>query len=172
MKFFVFFILLFFLSINCFAFRIYTDAFKEKDFIPKEYTCDSIDYSPAIFWEDPPQNTESFAIVCEDPDAPVGLWVHWIALNIPKDYRKLEKNLPKVFKLEDGIIQGVNDFGKIGYNGPCPPKGSPHRYYFKIYALDDYIKIEDNYYIDYKKFKSLIKDHIIESAEFFGYYKH
>jgi len=114
--------------------EIKSTAFKEGEMIPSKYTCDGPDVSPPLEWSNVPENTKSFALINDDPDAPVGTWVHWVIFNIPGNENKLEENIPKKEVLRNGARQGKNDFGRIGYGGPCPPGGT-HRYYFKLYAL-------------------------------------
>jgi Raf kinase inhibitor-like YbhB/YbcL family protein len=109
-------------------------AFKEGDTIPKTHTGDGKDTSPHLKWADPPANTKSFALICDDPDAPRGTWVHWVLFNLPPDTRELNEAVGDA--LPAGARQGKNDFGNQGYGGPAPPRGKPHRYYFKLYALD------------------------------------
>jgi Raf kinase inhibitor-like YbhB/YbcL family protein len=116
--------------------QVSSSAFKEGETIPKEYTGDGGDASPPLQWSDPPAGTQSCAVICEDPDAPRGLWVHWVMFNLPADTRRVEEGQPTHNKLASGALQGKNDFGKPGYGGPAPPRGKPHRYYFKVYALD------------------------------------
>lgn len=115
--------------------KIESQAFKEGGTIPSKYTCDGIDVSPQLEWSDVPVGTKSFALICDDPDAPMGTYVHWVIYNIPADERHLIENVPKTDSLKNGTLQGMNDFKKAGYGGPCPPGGT-HRYYFKLYALD------------------------------------
>lgn len=110
-------------------------AFKNGGMIPKAHSCDGKDVSPPLSWSGVPKGTQSLAIVCEDPDAPAGIWVHWVVFNIPTDVNKLPKGLPPDGTLRDGAKQGMNDFHRLGYGGPCPPSGT-HRYYFRIYALN------------------------------------
>src|SRR5262245_39903925 len=116
--------------------EVSSSAFREGEAIPKQYTGDGKNVSPPIRWEGGPSNTKSYALICEDPDAPVGIWTHWIVFNIPADKDALEEGVPSRDLFPDGTKQGRNDFGKIGYGGPAPPKGKPHRYFFKLYALD------------------------------------
>ena len=111
-------------------------AFSSGGTIPKKYTCDGQDLSPALSWKDAPSGTQSFALIADDPDAPAGTWVHWVLYNLPATAKDLPEGMKKDEQLPDGSLQGRNDFRKIGYNGPCPPPGKPHRYYFKLYALD------------------------------------
>jgi Raf kinase inhibitor-like YbhB/YbcL family protein len=111
-------------------------AFSDGFLIPVEYTADGANVSPPLRWADPPEGTRSFALVCDDPDAPRGTWVHWVIYNIPADARELPPDVRPEFTLPNGARQGMNDFGRIGYGGPSPPPGPAHRYFFKLYALD------------------------------------
>jgi Raf kinase inhibitor-like YbhB/YbcL family protein len=111
-------------------------AFGAGENIPKQYTGDGKDVSPPLHWSDPPQGTKSLVLICDDPDAPRGTWVHWVLFNLPGDQRELEEGVPTQEALPSGATQGKNDFRKIGYGGPAPPPGKPHRYFFKLYALD------------------------------------
>jgi Raf kinase inhibitor-like YbhB/YbcL family protein len=104
--------------------------------IPKKYTCDGADVSMPLEWQDPPKGARSFALVADDPDAPGRTWVHWVIYNLPADARRLPEGVPTTKTLPDGSGQGMNDFGRLGYGGPCPPPGRPHRYVFTLYALD------------------------------------
>jgi len=110
-------------------------AFRNGEVIPKKYTGDGADVSPPLKWTEPPEGTKSFALICDDPDAPMGTWVHWVIYNIPPGTRELPEGVPAQKDLSNGARQGINDFRKIGYNGPAPPRGSAHRYFFKLYAL-------------------------------------
>jgi Raf kinase inhibitor-like YbhB/YbcL family protein len=111
-------------------------AFQPGATIPKQYTGDGADQSPPLRWSEPPKGTQSLALICDDPDAPRGTWVHWILFNLPAQTRELGEGVPTIETLGTGTKQGKNDFGQIGYGGPAPPKGKPHRYFFKLYALD------------------------------------
>jgi Raf kinase inhibitor-like YbhB/YbcL family protein len=110
-------------------------AFAEGKPIPVQFTCQGSDYSPPLKWSSPPAGTQSLALICDDPDAPVGTWVHWVLYHVPPTVSELAERLPATETLPDGSKQGINDFGRIGYGGPCPPPGRAHRYYFKLYAL-------------------------------------
>jgi len=110
-------------------------GFEEGQMIPVENTCDGHDISPELRWAAFPGGTRSLALIMDDPDAPSGTFVHWVLYNLPIDQRGLTKNVPRDEILPNGARQGVNDFGKVGYSGPCPPSGT-HRYYFTLYALD------------------------------------
>jgi Raf kinase inhibitor-like YbhB/YbcL family protein len=116
--------------------QITSTAFTEGQPIPEKYTCSGEDVSPPLTWSNAPAGTKSFALITDDPDAPMRTWVHWVIFNLPSATTSLPENTPKSPELPDGAKQGVNDFHQIGYGGPCPPPGKPHRYYFKIYALD------------------------------------
>ena len=111
-------------------------AFQPGETIPKQYTGDGADQSPPLRWSEPPSGTKSLALICDDPDAPRGTWVHWVLFNLPAQTRELEEGVPTTETLGNGAKQGKNDFGNIGYGGPAPPKGKPHRYFFKLYALE------------------------------------
>ncbi len=117
------------------SFALQTNAFTPGGMIPKKYTCDAGDVSPELTWSGAPAGTQAFALIVDDPDAPAGTWTHWIAWDIPASTSKLAEGTPKNETLADGTRQGRNDFKRIGYNGPCPPPGKPHRYFFKLYAL-------------------------------------
>jgi Raf kinase inhibitor-like YbhB/YbcL family protein len=99
--------------------------------------------SPQLSWNEPPAGTKSFALLADDPDAPVGNWNHWVLWNLPLEARSLAEGLSKSARLPDGSQQGMDDFHRIGYNGPCPPPGKPHRYYFKLFALDGKLTLKD-----------------------------
>jgi Raf kinase inhibitor-like YbhB/YbcL family protein len=120
--------------------KLTSAAFREGDLIPKKYTCDGENVSPPLAWSGVPSTAKSIALVCDDPDAPMGNWVHWVIFNIPASTNKLSEKIPTNKILEDGTTQGNNDFKKIGYGGPCPPRGT-HRYFFRIYALDKRIEL-------------------------------
>lgn len=111
-------------------------AFQKGQSIPAQYTCDGKNISPAVSWTHIPDGTKSFALIIDDPDAGATPWVHWVIFNIPKDQRTLRKNIPGKRKLVNGALQGINDFKEIGFGGPCPPKGPPHQYVMKLYALN------------------------------------
>lgn len=119
-----------------------SDAFGNGQSIPSKYACTGRNISPALSWDDPPTGTQSFALIVDDPDAPMGTWVHWVLFNIPAQARNLQEDLPVTGKNVDpnAIYVGKNSSGKIGYDGPCPPSGT-HRYYFKLYALDTVINL-------------------------------
>lgn len=119
-----------------------SDAFSGGQSIPAKYACTGRNISPALTWSDPPTGTQSFALIVDDPDAPVGTWVHWVLYNIKPDRRSLQEDLPITGKNSDpdAVFVGKNSAGNIGYDGPCPPSGT-HRYYFRLYALDTLISL-------------------------------
>ena len=115
------------------AFKLVVEAFAHGDNIPKRHTCEGPDVAPSLRWEGEPQNSQSFALIMDDPDAPAGVWNHWLLFDIPPSVHAL----PEGHKAGQDSVSGLNDFGKLGYGGPCPPKGhGPHRYFFKLFALD------------------------------------
>jgi len=118
------------------AFTINSTAFKEGGTIPKQYTCDSTDVSPPLSWEGTPSATKSFALIMDDPDAPVGTFNHWVLYDLPAETKALSEGMAKDPALPTGAKQGVTSFRRAGYGGPCPPKGPAHRYFFSLYALD------------------------------------
>ncbi len=118
------------------AFELHSPAFSSGEEIPVRHTCDGPDLSPALEWSNPPLNTRGFALTVDDPDAPAGTWVHWVLYRVPAPLRKLPAGVPTSETVPRIGTQGVNDFGRVGYRGPCPPRGPAHRYFFKLYALD------------------------------------
>ena len=115
---------------------ISSTAFKDGGAIPKEYTCDGTDLSPPITWEGVPSGTKSFALIMDDPDAPVGTFNHWVLYDLPAETKGLPEGVSKEPTLSDGAKQGISSFRRAGYGGPCPPRGPAHRYFFTLYALD------------------------------------
>ena len=148
--------------------EIKSTAFKEGEIIPRRYTCDNIDISPPLKWSQVPAGTKTFAIICDDPDAPMGTWVHWVLFNLPENVLELPENVLKLEVLKNGARQGKNDFGKIGYGGPCPPSGT-HRYYFKIYALDK--KLDSKPGITKKELLKAMEGHMLAEGQLMGRYK-
>jgi len=148
--------------------EIKSSAFKEGSAIPAKYTCDNLDFSPPLAWSKGPDVTKTYAIICDDPDAPRGTWVHWVLYNIPATVSDLPENQPKSESLPNGAHQGMTDFGSIGYGGPCPPGGT-HRYYFKIYALDFIPDHKPG--ITKKELLKAMEKHILEEGLLMGRYK-
>jgi len=118
-----------------------SSAFVEGAFIPAKYTCEGEDISPPLRWSEPPPGTQSIALICDDPDAPGGAWVHWVLYGLPPSVTELPEAVPTQEVLPSGARQGTNDFKRIGYGGPCPPRGTPHRYFFRVYALGSEIDL-------------------------------
>ncbi len=150
------------------SFAIQTNAFSAGGMIPKKYTCDGSDVSPELTWSGVPAGTQVLALIVDDPDAPAGTWTHWIAWDIPANATRLPEGVPKSETLADGTRQGRNDFKRIGYNGPCPPPGSPHRYFFKLYALG--AKIDVSAGASRSDLESAIKGKALGQAEVMGKY--
>jgi Raf kinase inhibitor-like YbhB/YbcL family protein len=149
------------------SFAVKTNAFSEGGAIPKKYTCDGADLSPALTWTGAPAGTKSLALIADDPDAPVGTWTHWIVWNIPPE-ATVPEGIEKVESLSDGTRQGRNDFKRIGYGGPCPPPGKPHRYFFKLYALDTKLDVKPG--AGRKELEGAVKGHVLAQAELVGKY--
>lgn len=136
--------------------------------IPKRFTCEGGDLSPALEWSAPPSGTQSFALIADDPDAPVGTWVHWVVFDLPPTLRSLPQAVPKKDQLADGSRQGQNDFGKTGYGGPCPPPGKAHRYFFKLYALDTKLNLPSS--STKKDVERAMQSHVLAQGEYIGRY--
>jgi Raf kinase inhibitor-like YbhB/YbcL family protein len=148
--------------------QISSSGFSTGEMIPKKFTCEGPDVSPNLTWNDPPANTKSIALIMDDPDAPVGTWVHWVLYDLPPETRELAEGVAKQEQLSNGARQGRNDFGKIGYGGPCPPPGKPHRYFFKLYALDAKFNLKAG--ATKAQLESAMKGHILGQAELMGKY--
>lgn len=148
--------------------NIISATFPDSGMIPLKYTCDGDDISPPLSWSSVPEGTASFALICDDPDAPVGTWVHWVMYDIPKETRYLAEAFTDKAELEDGTKQGINDFRRTGYGGPCPPGGT-HRYFFRIFALDILLNKKPGM----TKFQLLksIEGHILGEGILMGKYK-
>jgi Raf kinase inhibitor-like YbhB/YbcL family protein len=144
-------------------------AFKASETIPKQYTGDGADQSPPLRWSETPAGTKSIALICDDPDAPRGTWVHWVLFNLPAQARELEEGLPTTETLRNGAKQGKNDFGNIGYGGPAPPKGKTHRYFFKLYALDVTLDLPPG--ATKAQLDAIINGHILAEGQLMGNYK-
>ncbi|MCD6515835.1 MAG: YbhB/YbcL family Raf kinase inhibitor-like protein [Candidatus Aminicenantes bacterium] len=147
--------------------EIKSDVFDQGGMIPEKYTCDGDNISPPLSWDLVPEETKSIAVICDDPDAPVGTWVHWVVYNIPPEIKELKENITPEREMDNGGVQGMNDFKKIGYGGPCPPSGT-HRYFFKIYALDSRMELKPGA----TKYELLIamESHILAKGELIGKY--
>ncbi len=130
--------------------------------IPSEYTCSGKDISPELNWEGEPQETKSFALTIVDPDAPGGDFIHWVIYNIPKSKHQLRAHFPKEALPENGTMQGMNDFGNVGYGGPCPPKPRTHCYVFTIYALSETLPLKPG--ATFAELQKAMKGHALASA--------
>jgi Raf kinase inhibitor-like YbhB/YbcL family protein len=150
------------------SFALQTNAFTEGGTIPKKYTCDGADVSPELTWSNAPAGTQSFALTVTDPDAPAGTWTHWVAWNIPASMTELPEGVPKSEILHSNMRQGKNDFKRIGYNGPCPPPGKPHRYFFRMYALGTMLGL--NAGASRSELEGAMKGHVLGQAEVMGKY--
>ena len=124
------------------ALQIASAAFNADGTIPQRYTCDGEDLSPPLFWSEPPPGTQSFALICDDPDAPAGTWDHWVLFNIPATTRSVPEGVPADPVVKGAGMHGSNSWERLGYGGPCPPEGGAHRYYFRLYALDANLDLE------------------------------
>ena len=143
--------------------------FREGGSIPLRHTCDGGNLSPELRWAGAPPGTQSFVILMEDPDAPGGNWVHWILFDLPPTIDYLPMALPPIQKLANAEWHGTNDFKKLGYGGPCPPKGSSHRYSFRIYALDTMLRLSAG--ITKKQLEDAMKGHVLAKGELTGTYQ-
>jgi len=150
------------------SFQISSSAFSEGEMIPKKFTCDGPDVSPQLSWNGAPTSTHSFALIMDDPDAPVGTWVHWVLYNLPADTKELPEGVEKKEQLANGALQGRNDFRKVGYGGPCPPPGKPHRYFFKLYALDANLDLKAG--ATKADVERAMKGHVLGQAQIIGRY--
>jgi Raf kinase inhibitor-like YbhB/YbcL family protein len=148
--------------------RFASSAFAENGLIPAKYTCDGADISPPLIWEQVPQETKSFALIVDDPDAPGRTFVHWVVYDIPPTIRQLSEQIPAGKTLAVGGFQGKNDFGKLGYGGPCPPSGT-HRYFFQLYALDQSLNLAAG--ANKSQILAAINNHVLAKAELIGRYQ-
>ena len=146
-----------------------SSAFQTGGNIPRKYTCDANDVSPELSWSKAPAGTKAFALIADDPDAPAGTWVHWVIYDLPADAKELAEGVPTTEALTNGARQGTNDFRKVGYGGPCPPEGRPHRYFFKLYALDAATGLKPR--ASKQQLLNAIKNHVLGEAEIMGRYK-
>jgi Raf kinase inhibitor-like YbhB/YbcL family protein len=144
-------------------FALTSDAFGHGDPIPRRHTCEGDDISPALSWSDPPPGSRALALVVDDPDAPVGTFTHWLAANIDAESSGLAEG-------ESAPVEGCNDFGTLGWSGPCPPSGhGPHRYFFRLHALD--APVEVGFRADRRGFDDALAGHVLAVAELMGTYE-
>jgi len=151
------------------GFTLSSSSFNSGAEIPKHHTCDGPDLSPPLSWRDAPKGTKSFALIVDDPDAPGGTWVHWVLYDLPGDSVLLAGGVSKDDTLVSAAKQGLNDFHTVGYAGPCPPPGKPHRYFFKVYALDAPVGLDPR--ATKAKVLQAIEGHVLAHAELVGTYK-
>ena len=143
-------------------------AFSEGGWIPEKYTCDGDNVSPPLEWSGLPAGTASLALICDDPDAPMGIWVHWLIYNIPAETNGLPEGVPaSKSTLDNGAIQGTNSWGRIGYGGPCPPSGT-HRYFFRLYALGTKLELKPG--ATKAQVLSAMEGHVLDKCELMGRY--
>ncbi len=146
-----------------------TTAFADGGEIPKRYTCSGADLSPALNWNGVSAAARSLALIADDPDAPRGTWTHWLIWNIPAHLTELPEGALKQEELENGALQGRNDFNCIGYGGPCPPPGKAHRYFFKLYALDTVLDLKAG--ASKQDLERAMKRHVLSQAQWMGTYR-
>jgi Raf kinase inhibitor-like YbhB/YbcL family protein len=149
--------------------KLTSETFQPGQPIPVECTCDGEDRSPELAWGEIPVATRSFGLICDDPDAPRGTWVHWVLFNLPADAVQLTQGVPRDPELPSGARQGVNDSGEIGYSGPCPPPGKPHRYFFRLYSLDSSLNLAPG--VTRSVLDRAMADHILAEASIMGTYQ-
>ena len=149
--------------------QLTTSAFEAGADIPRQFTCDGADISPALTWSAPPDGTRSFALIVDDPDAPGGTWVHWVLYDLPGTERNLPEAVAPEGALPSGARQGLNDFRKTGYGGPCPPQGPAHRYYFRLYALDTELHVKAG--ATRAQLERAMRGHVLAHAELMGRYR-
>lgn len=149
--------------------KLTSPSFDHGDSIPVKYTCEGEDVSPPLLWSDVPDGTRSLALVCDDPDAPSGTWVHWVMYDIPPKFSELSEGVPTTEVTPRGAKQGMNDFKRLGYGGPCPPRGDAHRYFFRIYALDIAPGLPAG--ATRADLQRAIEGHVLEQGELVGLYE-
>ncbi|MEA5503011.1 YbhB/YbcL family Raf kinase inhibitor-like protein [Halotia wernerae UHCC 0503] len=148
--------------------KLASSAFDANGLIPVKYTCNGKDISPPLIWDEVPTGTQSIVLIVDDPDAPGGTFVHWVVYDIPATVRQLPEQIAAVETLSNGGVQGTNDFGKLGYGGPCPPSGI-HRYFFKLYALNQKLGLPAG--ATKNQVLATMKDHVLATVELIGRYQ-
>jgi len=146
-----------------------SSAFKEGESIPTKHTCYGDDVSPPLKWSGIPNSAKSLALICDDPDAPAGTWVHWVLYDLPANVNELPEGIAASETTPQGAKQGVNDFQRVGYGGPCPPSGKPHRYFFKLYALDAELSLKPR--ATKSDLLNAMKGHTLAEGQLMGTYK-
>ena len=155
-------------GVSTMTIQLTSTAFTEGASIPKKYTCDAEDASPALAWSGVPQGAKSLALIMDDPDAPAGTWVHWVIYNIPTTLTGLLEGVAKTATVQGTGVQGKNGSGKPGYAGPCPPRGKPHRYFFKLYALDTVLNLQP--LARKADLEAAMRGHILAQGQLMGTY--
>jgi Raf kinase inhibitor-like YbhB/YbcL family protein len=150
------------------SFALESAAFAPGKAVPRKFTCDGADVSPALSWTNVPAHTASFALICDDPDAPMGTWVHWVIYGIPGGATGLPEGVAPSPTLPDRSKQGTNSWKKIGYGGPCPPLGRPHRYFFRLYALSEMLTINPG--ATKQQLQGAMEGLVLGTAELMGTY--
>ncbi|HYR57826.1 MAG TPA: YbhB/YbcL family Raf kinase inhibitor-like protein [Chthoniobacteraceae bacterium] len=146
-----------------------SSAFQANGSIPAKYTCDGGDASPPLAWTGAPAGAKTLALICDDPDAPAGTWVHWVLFGLPASAGELPEKIEPLATLPNGARQGTNDFKKLGYGGPCPPPGKPHRYFFKLYALDIDVALKPG--ASKQDLLHAIEHHVLAEGQLMGTYQ-
>ena len=149
--------------------RLTCPAFTDGQSIPDSFTCTGRNVSPPFLWTGAPKETKSLALICDDPDAPGKTWVHWVVYNMPPTTTGLPEGVPPGEKVPLGGLQGINDFHKLGYGGPCPPRGGAHRYFFKLYALDAMLDLKPG--ATKAAVVKAMKGHVLAKAQLMGKYR-
>jgi Raf kinase inhibitor-like YbhB/YbcL family protein len=152
------------------ALLLQSSAFADGQAIPVRYTCDGDDLSPPLSWAEPPAGTQTLALVVDDPDAPMGTWVHWVLFNLPAATRSLSEGVPAGESLAVGGLQGANSWKRVDYGGPCPPQGSTHHYVFKLYALDTSLDLSAG--ATKGDVEKAMNGHVLAQGQFVGTYGH
>lgn len=150
------------------AFLLTCPAFTDGAAIPAVYTCEGRDVSPPLAWTEPPSGTKSCVLISDDPDAPGKTWVHWVVYNLPATARGLPEAYPPDDERPDGTSQGMTDFGRPGYGGPCPPSGT-HRYEFRLYALDTVLDLPAG--ATKSQVDTAMQGHVLAQARLVGTYR-
>ncbi len=149
--------------------QLTSTAFAEGAAIPAKHTCDAKDVSPPLKWAGLPAGAKSLALIVDDPDAPVGTWVHWVLYDVPVTMTELAEDVAKSQYAAGGAKQGLNDFGRLGYGGPCPPHGKAHRYFFKLYALDAVLDLKPG--LTKRDLERAMEKHILARTQLMGTYQ-
>ena len=150
-------------------FTLSSPSFRNSQPMPAKHSCEGADASPALKWEGAPAGTKGFALICDDPDAPGGSWVHWVIYGIAASTSELAENVAKSDTV-GGVKQGVNDFGKVGYGGPCPPRGhGVHHYHFRLYALDAELNLAPR--VTRRQLEAAMKGRVLAQTELVGTYR-